>query len=169
MGRRGFDSKSWFEKQCHHHVSKRLEMDRRHIVGGTIVFALCTLLLPLGGCVAGATVEWTISPGHGAPAPGQDIERLRGLLVALGYVKADAGSRSELGAEFFSFAASQRFDVALLPDKNGAIRLKLVEHGERKLSSIGRQQAALIVDVLAAELGADRISQTLGPAIGGSF
>jgi hypothetical protein len=163
MGLRGFDSKSWFEKQCHHHVSKRLEMDRRHIVRGTIVFALCTLLLPLGGCVPGAIVEWTIAPDHMVPAPAQDLERLRRLLGTLGYVKADAGSRSELGAEFFSFAASQRFDVALLPDKNGAIRLKLVEHGEKKLSSIGRQQAALIADGLGAEFGYDRVLQTQGP------
>jgi len=138
-------------------------MDRRRVVRGAFTFVVCALLLPLSGCVPGAIVEWTIAPEHGVSASGQDIERLRRLLNTLGYVKADEDSRSGLGAEFFSFATSQRFNVALLPDANGAIRLKLVEHGEKQLSSMGRRQMTLIADGLEIEFGRNRVVLTQSP------
>lgn len=138
-------------------------MDRRRVVRGMFAFAVCALLLPLSGCVPGAIIEWAITPDHRMLASGQDIERLRQLLSTLGYVKADSGSRSKLNAEFFSFATSQRINVALLPDSNGAIRLKLVEHGEKQLSSMGRQQVALITDGLERAFGHDRIVLTQSP------
>lgn len=138
-------------------------MDRRYIIRGIPAFIVSGLLWSLSGCVPGVIVEWTIVPEHGVSAFGQEIERLRRLIIALGYVAAGRDSRSGLGAEFFSLASSQRYDVALLPDTNGAIRIKLVEHGERQLSSMGRRQMTLISDALETEFGRDRVMLTQSP------
>ena len=103
----------------------------------------------------GAIVEWTIvaNPG-GDSSTMHDVERLRRLLIALGYT-ADLGTRMEAipNAEFFSFTKSQRYSLALFWDARGDIRVKFVEHGEKRLSSSGRQHAALIAYSLQKEFG----------------
>lgn len=67
-------------------------------------------------------------------------------------------------AEFFSFATSDRLNIALLPEESGAIRVKLVEHGAKELSSTGRKQVALIADGLEKEFGRERITLTQSPS-----
>lgn len=142
-------------------------MNRRHFLL-RVALSSCAigLILSIAGCVPGAVVEWTIAPTpEGGTPSGQDNEHLRRLLIALGYVKADSGSRTEAmpNAEFFSFTKSQRFNVALLPDVSGTIRVKFVEHGEKQLSPAGRQQVALIAQGLEKEFGKSRITLTHGP------
>lgn len=139
-------------------------MDRRRVIRAVLSICAVSLFLALSGCVPGAIVEWTIAPNERSSASTQDLERLRQLLGALGYVKGGAGSSSMPNAEFFSSSASDRFNIALLPEGNGAIRVKLIEHGAKELSSIGRQQMALVAETLDKEFGRARITLTQRPS-----
>lgn len=138
-------------------------MNRRRVVHGVLILTACSFSVLLVGCILGALVVWEISPEHSTPTSSQDIERLRQLLNTLGYVKDGEDLRSGSSGEFFSLPASPRFDVALLPEANGTIRLKFVEFGDKKLSSMGRQQVVLIADGLKKEFGRERVVLLRGP------
>lgn len=127
-----------------------------------IALSICALgwLMPLGGCVPGAIVEWTIAPlqKNSLNSSEQDFERARHLIVKLGYINSGSGTGSLVGAEFYILGASQRFGLELLRSGSGATRVKLIEHNERQLTTLGRQQVARIADALESEFGRDRIS-----------
>lgn len=134
-------------------------VNRRNFGWSAGAFALCFLLLPLGGCTPGSTVVWNVLPAPGAPTIARDMNHLRGIVVELGYVKAEAVSGSKIEGEFFYFEREQRLNVALLPQKTGIIRFILTEIGGKRMSILGLQQAALIADGLVREFGRDRVLQ----------
>jgi len=126
----------------------------------------------MSGCVPSVAVEWTVLPKQGTTDSEQDIERLRQLLNALGYVKEGEERRpsgplvrySGLVVESFSFPMSRgRINVKLAQEASGTTYLMLAEGGERQFSSMGRQQVTLIAEGLEKEFGHDRVVLTHSP------
>jgi hypothetical protein len=118
------------------------------------------ICLLAAGCVPATIVQWTVR----VERPNEDSQRkdLRSIaeaIVGLGYSRQSANASE--GYEFYAYMAHRPITVALLADKNGDIRVKFVEHGEKELSPIGQQQVSLIADALRRRFSLERID---GPA-----
>ena len=127
----------------------------------TWIYLLAFLMVvPLVGCVPAATVEWKISSKSGTVAMAHDVQRVREILLRIGYSKLAPGTNADAlpRADFFVSIKSQRLNIALSWDSQDSVLVKLSEGGEAKLSALGLQEIESISAEFEREFGKSRVS-----------